>query len=71
MFPNLPPTWTTEQMCCDSNGIWAYRLHTAAQIQQAGDDGKAAILPLLMKVKDLRTQIEAATTVAEVNAIVW
>ncbi len=71
ILPGLPTTWTTEQLCADSNGVWAYRLHTAAQIQQAGADGKAAILACLLKNDNLRRQIMACTTEAEVAAITW
>ena len=71
ILPGLPTTWATEQLCADSNGVWAYRLHTAAQIQQAGVDGKAAILACLLKNDNLRSQIMACTTEAEVAAITW
>lgn len=39
ILPNLPANWTTQQMCADASGVWAYRAHTAAQIQQTGADG--------------------------------
>ena len=71
LLPGLPSTWTTPQLCQDANGVWAYVAHTAAQIQQVGSDGKAAILGYLTKKASLQAEIEAATTVASVNAIVW
>ncbi|MEW9586350.1 hypothetical protein ABQJ48_33510 [Paraburkholderia sp. DGU8] len=46
-------------------------MHTAAQIQQVGMDGKAAILACLTKNQQLGTQIDAATTVEAVQAITW
>lgn len=71
LLPGLPSTWTTPQLCCDANGVWAYVAHTAAQIQQVGSDGKAAILASLTKKANLQAEIEAATTVSAVQAIVW
>ena len=71
LLPGLPSTWTTPQLCCDANGVWAYVAHTAAQIQQVGSDGKAAILASLTKKASLQAEIEAATTIAAVQAIVW
>jgi hypothetical protein len=71
LLPGLPANWTTLQLCCDENGKWGYVPHTAAQIQQVGDEGKAAILGCLTKHAELKAQIAAATTVAEVQAINW
>ena len=71
LMPGLPSTWTTPQPCQDASGVWAYVDHTAAQIQQVGSDGKAAILGYLTKKASLQAEIEAATTVAAVQAIVW
>lgn len=71
LLPGLPANWTTMQLCCDENGKWGYVPHTAAQIQQVGADGKAAILGCLTKHAELKAQIAAATTVAEVQAINW
>ncbi len=81
LLPNLPANWTTEQVCGDSGGVWQYRAHTAAQIQQVGSDGKAAILACLQKNDSLRSQIKAITdpnpenpsaaTIAAIQAIVW
>lgn len=71
VLPNLPAGWTTMQMCADSTGLWAYRAHTAAQIQQVGVDAKSAILALLVKKATLEAQVNAATDAATVNAIIW
>ena len=71
MYPNLPANWTTLQECCDSTGKGAYLPHTAAQIQQAGADGKAAILACLTKNAGLQAQIMAAEGVPSVQKIVW
>ncbi|AQW31390.1 hypothetical protein B0B51_00390 [blood disease bacterium A2-HR MARDI] len=71
MYPNLPANWTTLQLCADSKGVWDYRPHIAAQIQQVGSDGKAAILACLTKNAQLQAQIKAAPDVATVQQIVW
>lgn len=71
LLPNLPANWTTPFMCADSSGVWAMRSHTAAQIQQAGSDGKAFVLKNLQQNASLAAQVASATTVAAVQAIVW
>lgn len=71
LLPNLPANWTTPLMCADSSGVWAMRPHTAAQIQQAGSDGKAFVLKNLQQNESLAAQVAAAATVAAVQAIVW
>ena len=71
LLPALPSTWTTPQMCMNAAGVWEYVNHTAAQIQQAGSDGKTAILAALTQKQTLVNQVMTATTVTEVNAINW
>jgi hypothetical protein len=71
LLPNLQANWTTPFMCADSSGVWAMRPHTAAQIQQAGSDGKAFVLKNLQQNAALVAEVAAATTVAAVQAIVW
>ena len=71
LLPNLPSGWTTSFWCMDSTGAWAFTPHTAAQIQQVGLDGKAWITAQQEKLASLNAQIEVATTVSEVTAIIW
>lgn len=71
MYPDLPDNWMTRNLCADSEGLWDYRPHTAAQIQQAGSDGKAAIMACLTKNATLQAQIKAAPDMASVQQIVW
>ena len=71
MLPGLVPGWTIAFPCADANGVWADRPHTAAQIQQAGSDGFAAINAAREKNAALVAQIMAATTIAEVQAVTW
>lgn len=62
----LTPFW-----CMDATGAWAWVNHTAAQIQQVGQDIKAAILAAQNKNASLQAQVTATTTVDAVNAITW
>lgn len=71
LMPGLAPTWTTQFWCADTNGKWAWVNHTAAQIQQVGQDGKAAILAYMSKNAGFAEKVIAATTVAAVQAIIW
>lgn len=71
MYPNLPSGWTTPFLCMDAAGDWDYRAHTAAQIQAAGADGKAAILASLQRKAMLFRQVELSETIEAVEAIAW
>jgi len=72
LVPGLASTWTTPFWCAPvSTGVWVYQNHTAAQIQQAGLDGKTWILTNQTNLANLNSQVMAATTVAAVQAIVW
>lgn len=71
MMPGVSADWTTPFWCEDSSGNWSYALHTAAQIQAVGQDGKAAIIASIQKKAGLVAKIEAATTIAAVQAITW
>lgn len=70
LIPGLATDWTTA-FWCECAGIWNYEPHTAAQIQQAGRDGKAAILAALGKNEYLQRQIQAATSIEAVQVIIW
>jgi hypothetical protein len=65
------PDWRTQFWCADAGGAWEFRDHTVDQIQQVGKTGKAAILMAMGKNELLRRQIDAAKTVAEIEAITW
>ncbi len=71
LIPSNPSTWTTPFWCADSSGNWAFRNHTAAQIQQVGDDAKTAIMNCIAKNQTLAVTIETATTIDAVYAISW
>jgi hypothetical protein len=71
LLPGNPANWSTPFWCADAAGAWAYQMHTAAQIQQVGQDAKAAIVTALVKNETLAAQVAAATTQSAVNAITW
>jgi hypothetical protein len=71
LLPSLPSTWTTPFKCADSTGTWAMRPHTAAQIQQAGLDGKTWVTACQNQFDAFSAQVTAATSVEAVQAIVW
>lgn len=70
-LPALASTWTTKFWCADSTGAWAFREHTAGQIQKAGLDGKAFIEGLQAKLETLTQQVESATNTADIQSIIW
>jgi len=57
----------------DANGniTWNYELHTIAQLQQVLGDGKVHKQGLLQKANTLKAQVTGATTVKDVEAVVW
>ncbi|KTS77934.1 hypothetical protein NS274_09770 [Pseudomonas oryzihabitans] len=69
--PGLKADWTTPVWCQDATDLWAYRDHTAAQIQQVGAAGKNAINACIARKIEREQQVAKATTVDEVNAILW
>lgn len=71
LLPALPSGWTTPFWCSDSAGVWSFAPHTAAQIQQAGDDGKAWVVTCQTKLQALSASVTAAMTVADVQKITW
>lgn len=71
LLPELAPDWVTPFWCEDSDGLWAYRPHTASEIQQAGSDGKAHVVNCQSTLAQLSASIMAASTPAAVAAIEW
>jgi hypothetical protein len=64
-------TWTVQFKCQDSLGNWLYTPHTASQMRQVGLDGVATITAYLKQNDSLKEQVMAATTVPDVQAVVW
>lgn len=70
ILPGNVTDWTTPFWCADATGEWAFRPHTAAQIQQVGRDGKTAILAAMTRNEVLRAQIATAAMEA-LDTIRW
>jgi hypothetical protein len=70
-LPGRPDDWTTPFWCADAAGAWAFRAHTAAQIQQVGDDAMARKLACIEQNTALAAQVQAATDQAGVEAVQW
>lgn len=72
LLPDTAGNWTTPFWAADAaTGQWAFRDHTAAQIQQVGRDGKALVVAAQTRLAGLRAELSAASTVEEINAITW
>ncbi|MDH2092268.1 hypothetical protein N5K21_26475 [Rhizobium pusense] len=71
LMPNLTADWSTPFWVCDAQGNWTWEAHTASQIQQAGRDGKAAVVAAQTKLGELTAAVEAAKTKKAVEAIIW
>jgi hypothetical protein len=63
--------WATPFWCADPDGVWAFRMHTAAQIQQVGKDAKVAVLAAMSKNQALVGRVAAAESVDAVKLIAW
>ncbi|MCZ7488163.1 hypothetical protein [Rhizobium rhizogenes] len=70
LTPGKPVNWRTPFWCSD-NGAWEFRMHSAEQIISAGQAGKAHVVECQTKLTDLISQIGAASSIAEVDAINW
>ena len=71
IMPDLPANWTTPFWVCDAAGLWAWKMHNAAQIQQAGRDGKAHVVECQSTLATLSNAALVAGTQEEIEAIVW
>jgi hypothetical protein len=73
MIPGQPADWSTVFWCAPAGTptVWNYATHTAAQIHQVGIDAMNYIMAAKMRRAQLNGQIQAATTVAAVQAVVW
>ena len=73
----IDPAVVFAHWCADANGAWVKRLHTAAQMIQVGQDGAAWVQTNSDRLSGpdgdggLIGQVQAATTIAEVNAVEW
>jgi hypothetical protein len=68
-LPNPPATIAF--MCADANGVWVRRPHDATQMCQAAFDGMAYVEAVLAKKDQFVATVQAATTIAAVQAVTW
>lgn len=71
LIPSLPADWKTPFWVCDEAGSWKWEMHNAAQIQQAGRDGKANVVRNQTKLDDLTSAVTDAKTKKAVEAVTW
>lgn len=71
IIPGLPENWQTPFWCRDEDGVWSWKMHSAAEIQQAGRDGKARVVACQATLETLTAAVMVAATVEDVVAIVW
>lgn len=71
LLPGIPEDWSTPFWCMDENGDWARRLHSAAEIQTAGADGKAHVIACQAELDRLSQEVAAATTAEIIASINW
>lgn len=55
--------------CRDEQGVKAFRLHTAAQLRQVGDDFTLYKLQLLQHANELKQQLELALAASDAEAM--
>lgn len=71
IMPDVPANWTTPFWVCDAAGVWAWKMHDAAQIQQAGRDGKAHVVSCQTLLAELTEAVLAAATAEAVASVEW
>lgn len=71
IVPGLPENWQTPFWVRDASDSWSWKMHTAAQIQQAGRDGKKHVVQAQTALANLTALVLAAETQEAVAAIVW
>lgn len=71
MLPGVGPDWSTPFWCAAASGEWAFRPHSAAEIQAVGADGKSSIVACQARLADLVALVGLADNASEVSAILW
>lgn len=61
LYPGNPAGWIEKFWCADAAGVWARRDHTAAQLQQVGDEAIVRITTAQAKCDSKIAQANAAT----------
>lgn len=71
LLPGVDEAWRTVFWCCDSDGEWAMRPHSAAQIQTVGQDAMAMKLAAIEKKIALEAQINAENSAMAIQSLTW
>ena len=71
IMPDLPTDWQTPFWVSDADGLWNWKMHGAAQIQQAGRDGKAHVVACQTLLAALTGTVLSAKTPEAVEAVIW
>ncbi|ABE50946.1 hypothetical protein [Methylobacillus flagellatus] len=70
-LPDSDPDQLYPFKCRSIEGVWEFRSHTAAQIQQVGRDSYAVILGHRQRHAQLQTLIQLARSETELEVIAW
>jgi hypothetical protein len=70
LLPEVAEGWSTPFWCAEEDQ-WAFRMHSAEQIQQAGSDGKGHVVTCQGTLEQLTSAVISATTADAVEAITW
>lgn len=71
LLTGLASDWSTPFWCADEVGEWAFRSHSAAEIQVVGADGKTHIVVCQTRLADLVALVWLAESSESVASIVW
>jgi hypothetical protein len=71
LIPGIAEDWATPFWCANTAGEWDFRLHSAAQIQKVGRDGKLALLAAMGKNEFLSRLVMTAYTKEQVAMVTW
>jgi len=71
LLPTTAKDWTCLFACADAGGVWAYRLHTVAQIRAVGETVAAHVEAAMVTFDGLRAAVGEAKTPEAVAAVTW
>lgn len=63
--------WSTPFWCAAASGEWAFRPHSAAEIQAVGADGKTHIVTCQTRLADLVALVGLAESAEDLTSIGW
>ncbi|MEO9385607.1 DUF4376 domain-containing protein [Chromobacterium phragmitis] len=66
-----PASWSMPLWCADEKGEWAFRPHTAAQVQSVNRDWLAFRTALQQRYAERVSRVQAAVTAQAVQEVAW